>query len=135
MAIGEASPGTLESAEAVERIHALVPDMRFVFVLRDPVERAHSQMLYEVSRGTGSVRRSFSDFIRDEADPWRNRVIALGMYAEQVERYEARFGRSRLHVVLYDDLKTDREGVLQGIFAFIGVDPDRVPAQASASAA
>lgn len=123
-AVGEASPGTLASPEAVERIYALVPAMRFVFVLRDPVERAHSQYLYALNMGTQSATPSFSTFIRDESDPWRNRLVELGMYADQLERYAERFGRGQLYVFLFEDLKRDREGSLRKIYKFLGVDPE-----------
>lgn len=121
-AIGEASPGTLASAEAAERIHGLVPDMRFVFVLRDPVERAHSQHLFGVARGISPASVRFGDLIRDEADPWRQRVVELGMYGEQIERYARLFGRDQLHVLLFDDLKADRDRAVREILEFVGVD-------------
>lgn len=58
--IGEASLGTLASPEAVGRVRAVAPEVRFVSVLGDPVEWAHSQCLYAVDWGTQSAATSFS---------------------------------------------------------------------------
>jgi hypothetical protein len=48
---GEATPDYCIEAGAAEAIHALNPDARIVFLLRDPVERAISHYFHEVRMG------------------------------------------------------------------------------------
>ena len=127
--VGEASVDTLASPEALERVYDLIPDMRFVFALRDPADRAHSHYWFEIMRGGQRETRPFSSFIRDESNPWRNRVIELGMYGEQVERYVERFGRDQVCAVRFEDLGTDRAAVLTSVLEFIGADSDALPAR------
>src|SRR5437867_4308222 len=44
-AIGEASPLYLYSLHAAERIHARLPDVRLIAILRNPIEQAYSHYL------------------------------------------------------------------------------------------
>src|ERR1700721_2434582 len=48
---GEATPLYLHDPEAMKRIHALVPQAKLIAVLRDPVERAHSNWTHLRSAG------------------------------------------------------------------------------------
>jgi hypothetical protein len=51
-AIGEASPSYLWDQESADKIHYVVPDARIIMILRNPVERAFSHYLMNVSVGT-----------------------------------------------------------------------------------
>ena len=53
--------------------------------------------------------------------------LDTGYYYEQLQRYIALFGRSRLHVVLYEDLVNSPETTTTDIFAFLGLDPACAP--------
>lgn len=122
---GEASPGNMIHPKAAERIVTHFPDARLVFVLRNPVERAYSQYLYGVMRGTDSPQRTFSKLIRDR-DDWGQRVLELGMYHEQLSRFEQHFSRDRMLVGLFSDFKEDNEAFLRRVLRFLGVD-DSMP--------
>jgi len=58
----------------------------------------------------------------DEQDDHRT-YLDTGYYLEQLKRYEALFGRSKMHVVLADDLFQDPAKTMMGIFSFLQVDP------------
>jgi hypothetical protein len=46
-----------------------------------------------------------------------------GLYSEQVARYFEQFPREQVHIVLFDDMRKDLLGTVQGIYRFLGVDP------------
>src|SRR6185437_9415080 len=48
---GESTPFYLFSEDAQDRIHALIPHAKLIVVLRDPVERAHSNWTHMWSAG------------------------------------------------------------------------------------
>ena len=50
-AIGEASTGYFHSSRAAENIRRLIPDVKLIAVLRDPIERAYSTYLMAVRAG------------------------------------------------------------------------------------
>jgi hypothetical protein len=54
-------------------------------------------------------------------------------FAEQLERYFDIFGRERVHVMLFDDLRRDGAGVIRGCLEFLGVDPSLAAAPPAAN--
>jgi len=45
-------------------------------------------------------------------------------YSEQVERYFSTFGKEQVHVIIFDDFKTDTAGVYRRTLEFLEVEPD-----------
>jgi hypothetical protein len=121
-AIGEASPGNMIHPLAAERIAHHIPDAKLIFMLRNPIERAYSQYWYGIMLGIDSPQVSFSELIRDKNDPWGQRVIELGMYAEQIKRYQQYFSADQLLILLYEDFRVDSQKALQKICAFLGIN-------------
>lgn len=131
-AIGEASTLYLRSAKAAERAAQLMPDVKLIALLRDPVERAYSAW--------GHLRREGVEPIADfeeaiEREPrrigrpgFRNlmRYVEAGRYAEQLERWYAHFPTSALLVGLTDELRRDPVGFMERCHAHLGVDPSFV---------
>jgi hypothetical protein len=103
-----------------ERIHELVPAARFIYLVRDPVERvlASVQHSYALGSETRPVRQALGDI----DDPFQNRYVIPSLYATQVERYREAFPAERILVVDAADLKSYRTATLQRIFRFLGVD-------------
>ena len=123
---GESTPFYLYNRDAQRRIRALIPDARLVVILRDPVERAHSNWTHLWSAGLDPVH----DFVRacaaeDEriaagwADFWHYK--RLGLYGEQLQHLYSVFGRDQVHVVRYRALIDNPAGTLDGICEFLGV--------------
>ena len=48
-------------------------------------------------------------------------------YCEQVERFLAAFGKSRVKIVIYDDFRDDNLAVCRDVFRFLGIDTDFEP--------
>ena len=88
---GEATPFYLYDAHAMRRIHDLIPDVKLIVIIRDPVERAHSNWTHLWSAGLEPV----GDFVQACAEEER-RIAAgwapfwhytgLGRYGEQLAR-------------------------------------------------
>jgi len=103
------------------RIEGLVPEARFVYMVRDPVERCLAY--YMQRRETGLEARSLAEAMRGIEDP-AHQYGCGSRYAMQVERYLERFPRSRMLVVDQAALRTDRAATLREVFTFLSVDPD-----------
>jgi hypothetical protein len=102
-----------------ERIKELVPDAKFVYVVRDPIERSVSQYKYRVA--LEGERRSLAEALGDLSDPYSH-CICPSLYASQLDRYLSHFPQERLMVVDHADLLGDRRSALREIFAFLAVD-------------
>jgi Sulfotransferase family len=107
-----------------ERIHALVPHARFVYLVRDPVERTIAHYLQSVS--TGRERRSAAVALGG-ASALDHPYGCASRYATQIEQYLPYFPLERFLVVDQADLRDDARSVLQEIYAFLGADRDFEP--------
>ncbi len=126
-AIGEVSPVYLATTRAAPRIAELIPTAKLLAVVRNPVDRAWARFL--ARRRDGLERRqSFADIVREETDNGLLRDDAHGTYIASgfvfhfLESYLERFRRESLFIRLFEDLKSDTEGLLAEAFEFLDVD-------------
>src|SRR5947208_10763136 len=136
--IGEASPIYMYWETAPYRIWKYNPKMKWILVLRNPVERAFSAWNMETKRGTEHL--SFKEAIEQEAVrcrkalPLQHRVFSYvdrGFYAHQVCRLFNIFGEDNLLILLTEDLRMDHQNTLRKIFEFLNVDAGFVAPPAS----
>ncbi|HYD09632.1 MAG TPA: sulfotransferase, partial [Acidimicrobiales bacterium] len=129
--IGEGSPAYIYDDVVVERMARDLPNARFIVLVREPVERAWSN--YWFLCAIGAEHRSWRRAMADEArDPGRGPLglpgyLASGRYEPVLRRLVARVGRDRVHVELFEDLRTDQDAVMARICRFLGLDPARLP--------
>jgi hypothetical protein len=103
-----------------ERIARLIPDVKLVYIMRHPVERAYSHFVH---RHTKEIRpgrpfeTSFEAFVR--TDPM---CLDGSDYRLQIEQYLAHFPREALQLLLLEDLEADPLAVLRELLGFLGVD-------------
>jgi hypothetical protein len=119
VAVGEASTSYTKCTEfsgVPERIAQVLPDVRLVYLVREPVERLRSMYLHNVIRGR--ERRPVARAVL--GDPM---YIGASSYGLQVRAYLPHLPLERVLVVTTDDLHTDVAGVLDRVHRFIGVDP------------
>ncbi len=119
---GEASPSYTCYAQhsgAPERISALLPDAKFIYLVRDPIDRTMSHYLHRVA--VENERRPFPDALGDIDDP-ANPYTCPSRYATQLKRYLRHFPLERILVIDQSDLLAERSRVLRDVFAFLGVD-------------
>jgi hypothetical protein len=136
--IGEATPIYMYWNTAPTRIWSYNPGMKWVLVLRHPVERAFSAWNMETKRGAERV--SFREAVAQEsmrcreALPLQHRIFSYldrGFYAHQVRRLFNTFGRENCLILLNEDLRTNHQITLRSVFDFLKVDPSFVPPEAS----
>ena len=103
-----------------ERIYELIPECRFIYVVRDPVERAVASYVELVSLGleTRSAEAALTDF-DDPANPH----LCGSRYATQLARFLRCFDPGQVLVLDHLELLRDRSGTLKRTFEFLGVDP------------
>ena len=102
-----------------ERIHQLVPEARFIYLVRDPVERILAQVQHRYA--TGWETRPLREALGTIDDPLHNSYLIPSLYATQVQRYTDVFPTERILVVDSAELQSDRESTLGRIFRFLGV--------------
>lgn len=133
-AVGESSPSYLCDPDAATLIKSAIPDAKIIISLRNPVQRAFSHYLMEYHAGRESLpfeEAVQADLSRSEKGWGRSfQYVELGLYADQVERYLSTFGRSRVSVILFEDLIRKTPTVMSDIATFLGINPSGYPQSA-----
>jgi Sulfotransferase family len=124
---GESTPFYLYDPDAQRRLHDAVPDARLIAILRDPIDRAHSNWTHLWSAGLEPE----DDFLaacrleqRRAEDGWAPfwRYLDLGRYGEQLRRLYTRFPREQVLVLRYRQLRDEPAATLDRICGFLGVE-------------
>ena len=112
------------------RLHAANPDMKLIYIVRDPIVRTESDALQSLKYNKSVLGVDLSDRSLDELldmldDPNSEFYTAStqsSFYMRQIEAFEARFAREQILVLLYEDIRKDMQSGLDQILAFIGAD-------------
>ena len=97
-----------------ERIAEMIPDVKIVYLVRDPIERLRSMYLHQVA--SGRETRSVADAVAND-----DIYVNASRYAWQLERFRTCFPRDQIHVVTTDQLRLGRLERDGGLFSFLGV--------------
>jgi len=126
---GEKTTLYFESATACARIRKHLPDVRILFMLREPVARAYSNYLWSKKNGLETL--PFEQAVELEgtresplppekfyARP--HDYLLRGDYATFARRYLDAFGPERVAFFLYEDIERNPERLFGDIQDFIG---------------
>lgn len=131
--LGEATADYLARPSAMRRIAATLPEANLIASLRNPVDRAFSHYGLLSSRGVDT--RTFDRAIDEELaavaehGPDAEGVFYLshGMYDVHLARWFELVDRKRMHLVVFDELKSDPLEVYRRICRVLGVPETFVP--------
>ena len=127
---GEATPLYLYWEPSCKRIWEYNPNIKLIFILRNPITRAFSHWNMEFDRNYD--KETFNYAILNEAQrvkeslPFQSRVYSYadrGFYSEQIRRFKRFFDDDQLMFIKYEDFKSNQEKTLLDIFNFLGVNP------------
>jgi hypothetical protein len=133
---GEASTWSLWSSSAAEEIRTELPHARIIIMLRNPVDMMaslHAEMVWEAEEDVAAFATAVDlDEARGEGRrlpkgigrPETVRYRSAADFAPQVERYLEAFPTEQLHVILFDDLRTDAGALYRRAVRFLGLEPD-----------
>jgi hypothetical protein len=133
--LGDASPSYLYTTRAtianIKKTYAADErwkQLRFIVMLRHPVERAWAH--YQTARAYLHEPLPFELAVAEETWAERRRrhwdvffdYLGFSAYTSQLEAYVNAFGRERLKVVLFDDLRRNAAALCGELFSFVGID-------------
>lgn len=119
---GEASPGYTDPDRAVlcaSRILETLPEVRLIFVARNPIDRLRSHYRHWVQRGREP--RPFA-----EAATVDSTYVTRSMYWRSLQPYMERFTDDQLLIVRFEDL-IDDGGAWESILHYLGLPPQPRP--------
>ncbi|MBW2269953.1 MAG: sulfotransferase [Deltaproteobacteria bacterium] len=100
------------------RIAASLPDVKLVYMMRDPVERTVSHWVHFFASGV--EMRPLEEALADLSDD--NPLIDASLYHKQLQAYLEHFPLERIHVATMEGLSADPTRTMQELFGFLGVD-------------
>ena len=124
--VGEATPFYLYDLDAQARIRRTVPAAKLIVVVRNPVDRAHSNWYHLWAAGLEHER----DFVAAcEAEPARRasgwahfwHYLSQGRYGEQLAHLYSLFPKEQVLLMRYRDLRDTPVEALDRVCAFLGV--------------
>lgn len=119
-AVGEASTSYTNFPvikNVPKRIYSYIPDVKLLYVLRDPIDRFLSHYLHRVQRGIED--RSIEDIIENYPN---DHLLWQGRYYTQLKHYLEFFPQDQIFVTTIDDLKSHPEETVKLIFKFLDID-------------
>lgn len=134
--IGLVDPDIMFFEESIERMKKYIDfsTTKFIFILRDPVERAFSHYLMTYRRGLEPL--SFEEAIEKEEErlskggffeKMHYSYVSRGFYLKQIKRFLPYVRKSQMLFLLTEELKKDPVNILKKIFEFLNVSSDFVP--------
>jgi hypothetical protein len=119
------APGLLDPVP--DRIHAVAPEAKFIYILRNPVQRAmsaykHTQRKAPPPKGPVSLPQILA------ADPM---LVLGGRYADQIDRYLEVFPADRFLFLDFAELTRDPQAVLSRTCDFLGISSEGLATETS----
>jgi hypothetical protein len=122
---GEASTKYTMSPEfptVAEFAHrALGPDLRILYLMRDPISRIESHLAHD--RAVGRL----DGVTPDRAALEFPRYVSWSDYPRQIRPWVNAFGTHMVKTIVFEDLVENRSEVVQDVAEFVGLDPRRLP--------
>ena len=108
--------------EIIERIASQFPNAKVIFLARDPVERAWSQLSMRVRHGTIDSFDT-NDLEEVTRQLLRTDVLVRSHPSKIVQRWRRHVSPDKFRTYFFDDLKRDPAGLRRAIIDFLGGDP------------
>lgn len=102
-------------------------DIKLIFVLRDPVDRAISSLYHNMKYGfipIENVQELFSKILSNKLleYPRSNEVLKYSYYGENLDRWFNLYNNDQIFLVTQEELITNTEVVLKQISNFLGIN-------------
>lgn len=105
--------------QTVARMHAALPKLKLIYILRDPLQRIESQYIHEWSRR--EVEGAFAQAVAKH-----ERFIAYSCYARQLEPFVRAYGALAILPIFFERMLSFPDETLARVCAFLG-DPSPEP--------
>ena len=117
---GEKTPYSYLSYTA-ERIYQYNPEMKLIWILRNPVDRAYSNYtndLFNIDEW-----RSFEECIkRENKRSYHNRYLEKGKYFAQITTFLQYFKKEQMHFIIFEEFINNLQQELDKISEFLKVE-------------
>jgi hypothetical protein len=133
---GEATPRYLHYPHAPKRVHNLIPNVKLIVLLRNPIDRSYSH--YQMEVDSGHEELSFEDAIVQEEQKivddlkkmekdenfysvnfYRKSYLTRGIYANQLKRWFEFFPKEQFLIIQSEELYSNTPKVYEKVLKFL----------------
>ena len=100
---------------AAARLHAALPALRLIYMIRDPVERLVSHYIHEWTMGV--ITAPLDDAVERHPE-----LVAYSRYGMQIGPYVDLYGTDRILVLRLEAMQAEPQAVLDRVGRFLGLD-------------
>jgi hypothetical protein len=134
----EASPAYLgDAATVAPRMRRLAPDMKVLFILRDPIARLYSSYHFCRSKFFLPQELSFDEYVDrcfafDQRlqgarqlglDEWFLKALRIGCYSEFIATFRDELSPGQVKVMFFESLREDACAFMVELSAFLPIEP------------
>ena len=126
-------PTYLGKLECTERIRNLIPNVKLICVLRNPVKRAISAYYHYIRTGfipPVPINDGIPLILQGKwsLDYQRSdKILRFGLYHKHLSHYLKFFTMSQLFICLNEDVQRNSKGVVRDIYRFLNIDENYCP--------
>lgn len=126
----EATPDYLYSTNTAEKIKRSLPEVRLIFILREPVDRLISWYRFAKQTGRLSIDVSLDEYVHLQLEtgeehartPQHLRALEQGRYSCYLRPYLEIFEPHEICIIPYTGLKKAPLTIMEQLCSFIGID-------------
>ena len=135
---GEATANYIFDLHAPRRISELLPKVKLIVLLRNPVDRAYSHYHHQVKAGREHL--SFDDCVKTESERLKGEITKIladenyfgfnyrnfsyllrGVYIDQLKRWFSYFTKDQILIIESENLFENPSVVVNNVFKFLGL--------------
>jgi hypothetical protein len=118
---GEITPAySMLDTEDIKHMYSILPNVKIIYLLRNPIERSLSQYQYSKQKGLIGSNIDFYTFFNSKEHQKRSK------YVETIERYMSVYPKDQILICFFDAIKFNPKDLLENILEFIGQDSKNV---------
>jgi len=121
---GEVSPNYCVLREdIIQSIHSLLPDVKIILLLRNPIERSWSGTVMKLVREPGLKLEDVDE--QDFINYFNNiYILRQSTYSNIIKTWYKYFEKNQIYIGLFDHIKSQPKEFLIDIFSFLKVSTD-----------
>lgn len=124
--LGEASVSYFYVEDAPALIEKHVPNVKLLFILRDPVDRFYSHY-WQARKGAKDVPDSFEKLLNSPENMYYKLFKWVSSYRKHLSRFRSRFSASQMSILFHTDLVSSPVAVLKSCYEFLNIRRDFIP--------
>jgi hypothetical protein len=123
---GEATPSYICFDETIERIKKYTEKPRFIFSIRNPADRLHSnfRMFKRLQKlDSYMYEKYFEIHFKKYLEKDISSNLIQGLYAQRLNQYIRAFGRENVHIMIFERWTKNPQEELNRCFEFLNIAP------------